>query len=101
MFGTRKGLVILAVLGSGLVIAVVGFWLESRLLASCGGVAAGLGAFLGVHDSTSRGEIRTNWGVYRRDDHPTRFRVEAIIWYLAVAIWIATAFAYGLGLIGS
>jgi hypothetical protein len=88
MVSHRSNLRNLLLIGTGLLLAAIGSQSAIRWLTSIGFLTAGLGIFLAVHNAVRRGEIRTNWATYRREDHPLWFRLEAMFWYTVAGLWI-------------
>lgn len=66
-------------------------------LAGAVGVSILLG--LGMWHSHLTGEMRTNWGTFRRDSRPVVFAVEQVFWAIVSVAFAAGTFAHAFRLL--
>ncbi len=94
---SRQGRWILALGFGGLIVICSAMFAGARVLAAPGTVMAGLGGALAMIECQRKGEIRTNWGIYRRSECRACYLLQLGWWWTATVLWTigGVAFAFG------
>lgn len=92
MVGDRDKLPNVLTIIAGMLLMVVGARTGLPWMQRCGALLTGAGLLCGLYFACRRGDIHTNWGVYRRKERPLRFWFETLFWLAAIGFFTAGFF---------
>lgn len=84
-----------------LIVGCVMFFCEARWMKIGGASALGGCQFILLFDSHRRGELRTNWGVARRAEHPRWFWIEFCFWCAMAVVFTSALMWHAVGASGA